>query len=224
MSMLDLMTNTKYIDYQDFINGYSHPEFTSEKTHVHHIIPKCVGGSSEPDNLITLTISAHYEAHKLLAELATSEYAIKLGYALRGFTNTYNKPIYVNKTFSMTKRFNMKISHKTYDKDLIDILADLPRTSAKFFAQLKDITHYKTNIAFSSTKGFPPDEASKRYKLLIPLKKVNLARILKKQFYSIKLEEQGVNTPVGTYIINPNFIRPPKEFYELVHRNWEETK
>jgi len=32
----------------------------------HHIIPKCMGGSNDPENIVTLTAKAHYVAHHLL--------------------------------------------------------------------------------------------------------------------------------------------------------------
>ena len=37
-------------------------------THVHHIVPKYMGGSNDPSNLIELTIEEHAEAHKKLWE------------------------------------------------------------------------------------------------------------------------------------------------------------
>lgn len=36
--------------------------------HVHHIVPKHMGGTDEPSNLITLTIEEHAEAHRALYE------------------------------------------------------------------------------------------------------------------------------------------------------------
>ena len=33
---------------------------------VHHIIPKCKGGSDDPDNLVSLTAREHFIAHRLL--------------------------------------------------------------------------------------------------------------------------------------------------------------
>lgn len=36
--------------------------------HFHHIIPRHMGGTDDPDNLIKLTIEEHAEAHKLLYE------------------------------------------------------------------------------------------------------------------------------------------------------------
>lgn len=36
---------------------------------VHHIIPKCLGGSDNKENLVKLTLREHYVCHKLLAEI-----------------------------------------------------------------------------------------------------------------------------------------------------------
>lgn len=35
----------------------------------HHIIPKCMGGSNEPRNLVALTAEEHYVAHQLLVKI-----------------------------------------------------------------------------------------------------------------------------------------------------------
>jgi len=36
--------------------------------HIHHIIPKHMGGSADPENLVELSIEQHAEAHKILWE------------------------------------------------------------------------------------------------------------------------------------------------------------
>ena len=36
--------------------------------HIHHILPKYLGGTDDPSNLIELTIEEHAEAHRLLYE------------------------------------------------------------------------------------------------------------------------------------------------------------
>lgn len=36
--------------------------------HMHHIIPKHLGGTDDPENLIELTVEQHAEAHKILYE------------------------------------------------------------------------------------------------------------------------------------------------------------
>lgn len=40
---------------------------------IHHIIPKCFGGSDEPDNLIKLTYREHFIAHILLYKMQTEK-------------------------------------------------------------------------------------------------------------------------------------------------------
>lgn len=36
--------------------------------HIHHIIPKHLGGTDDPENLIELTVEEHAEAHRILYE------------------------------------------------------------------------------------------------------------------------------------------------------------
>ena len=52
---------------------------------LHHITPKCVGGSNDPSNLIYLTFAEHFEAHKLLVECYPGNK--KLSYALWRMAN-----------------------------------------------------------------------------------------------------------------------------------------
>ena len=38
-------------------------------TEVHHIVPKCLGGSDDHENLVRLTAREHFIAHRLLAKM-----------------------------------------------------------------------------------------------------------------------------------------------------------
>lgn len=65
-------TFTKNImTYNEFINNIleTRGRFNCENEHHerHHIIPKCVGGTNDKDNLIDLFLREHFEAHRLLA-------------------------------------------------------------------------------------------------------------------------------------------------------------
>lgn len=59
------------MSYEDFIQNIiiSRGQFgCGEEYHErHHIIPKCVGGSNDKDNLVDLYAREHFEAHRLLA-------------------------------------------------------------------------------------------------------------------------------------------------------------
>ncbi len=48
----------------------------------HHIIPKCAGGSNEPDNLVFLTPREHFICHALLVKFCDIKFLKPLQYAL----------------------------------------------------------------------------------------------------------------------------------------------
>jgi hypothetical protein len=50
-------------------------------TERHHIIPLCMGGSDDKENLVTLTAREHYIAHLLLTKCSSAEYRGKLLHA-----------------------------------------------------------------------------------------------------------------------------------------------
>jgi hypothetical protein len=54
--------------YTQLINRGKTRELTGYKE-CHHIIPKCIGGNDNPDNLVYLTAREHFIAHKLLCEI-----------------------------------------------------------------------------------------------------------------------------------------------------------
>ena len=45
-------------------------------TEKHHVIPKCMGGSDEENNLVNLTPEEHYLAHQLLVKMYPDNHAI----------------------------------------------------------------------------------------------------------------------------------------------------
>ena len=47
----------------------------------HHIIPRCMGGSDEADNLVSLSAHGHFVAHLLLTKMVPQEYMEKIVYA-----------------------------------------------------------------------------------------------------------------------------------------------
>lgn len=68
--------------YQEFINSIKESRPLNEwfeYSHRHHIIPRCVGGNDNEDNLIYLTPKEHFIAHKLLYQ--ENPYNVKLFYA-----------------------------------------------------------------------------------------------------------------------------------------------
>ena len=52
----------------------------------HHIVPRCIGGSDDPDNLVELTPEEHYVCHQLLVKIHPGE--DKLTYAANMMAGT----------------------------------------------------------------------------------------------------------------------------------------
>ena len=80
------------VTYEEFINNILETRGRNgcgEEYHeTHHIVPKCMGGSNDEDNLIDLFAREHFEAHRLLA-LENPENK-KLVYAWNRMCNSKN--------------------------------------------------------------------------------------------------------------------------------------
>lgn len=86
---------------------------------IHHIIPRCMGGSNEKDNLVKLTAREHFIAHLLLAK----EYGGKLWAAVNRMlnSNVHNSRDYefIRKQYSKSitgegnPRFGVSLSKET---------------------------------------------------------------------------------------------------------------
>jgi hypothetical protein len=51
-------------------------------TEKHHILPKCMGGSNERENVVSLTAKEHYLCHRLLCEIYPKNKTLKKAYYL----------------------------------------------------------------------------------------------------------------------------------------------
>lgn len=68
----------------------------------HHIIPRCMGGTDEPDNLIDLTAREHYLAHLLLLKMYPKNH--KLAYAVHLMTSSTKFQIRNNRSYEWVRK------------------------------------------------------------------------------------------------------------------------
>ena len=83
----------------------------------HHIIPKCMGGSDEHDNIAILSAREHYIAHQLLVKLHPGNY--KIIYAARMMTVDKTGGRINNKQYEwLTKAFLKTDRSEIYNKSI----------------------------------------------------------------------------------------------------------
>ena len=61
-------------------NAKSRNSVEHEYYEIHHIIPRCIGGTDEQDNLVRLTYKEHYVAHHLLCKMYPTEDKLVYGF------------------------------------------------------------------------------------------------------------------------------------------------
>ena len=78
-----------------------HPDCYTEE---HHIIPRCIGGSNYPENMVKLTPEEHYVAHQLLIKLYSGNRKYKLAHGAKMMTVDSNGRRVNNKLQGWLKR------------------------------------------------------------------------------------------------------------------------
>jgi hypothetical protein len=61
----------------------------------HHIVPKSIGGTDEPENLVELTSKEHYLCHRILTKITEGENKRKMIYAMKIMTTNCHGHRYV---------------------------------------------------------------------------------------------------------------------------------
>ena len=170
------------MDYQKVYNDLisKRKEFPLKKskdlyTELHHIVPRCLGGTDESSNLVRLTAREHFIAHRLLAK------------------------IYIgNSDLSLSVLFMMKVQGGTiHSSREIARLKELTSNAASeiSLALWEDPT-YRTKVAKSKKKFFDSLEEgywSERQKIAMntdPETKIKLSVAAKKQFQEPSNREQ----------------------------------
>ena len=86
----------------------------------HHIIPKCIGGTNNKDNIVKLTAREHYIAHQLLVKLYPSNK--NLIYAVRAMTISNAGQVRNNKEYSWLRIKHAKAMSELHANKIVTIV------------------------------------------------------------------------------------------------------
>lgn len=93
------------VDYQkhyDSLMNRAKTRTLSGYSEKHHIVPRCMGGSNDKENLVRLTPEEHFVAHKLLVMIHPGN--VKLLWAAVAMTNATKKQVRNNKSAGWLRR------------------------------------------------------------------------------------------------------------------------
>lgn len=92
-----------YQKHYDLLIERARARVLSGYVEVHHVIPRCIGGSDDKCNLVQLTAEEHYVAHQLLHKI--HPFVSGLAFAMVAMTGKTN-PNRNNKTYGWIKKKN----------------------------------------------------------------------------------------------------------------------
>jgi|LakMenEpi03Aug12_release.lakeMendotaPanAssembly.Ray.scaffolds.fasta_scaffold108455_3 hypothetical protein len=79
------------MNYQKIYEQLTAKDMIADYTEKHHIIPRCMGGSNNPSNLVLLTPEAHYVAHQLLVKIYPHNHKLVYAANMMGNCRITNK-------------------------------------------------------------------------------------------------------------------------------------
>ena len=80
------------MNYQRIYENLTAKDMIADYTELHHIIPKCMGGSNDTSNLVKLTPEAHFVAHQLLVKIYPNNYKLLFAAGAMAMNNQGLRP------------------------------------------------------------------------------------------------------------------------------------
>ena len=106
-------------NYYDYINYIKNIERDLEYSEKHHIIPRCLGGSDDKENLVILTAREHFLAHYLLTKIYPDNYKLIDAFRMMGVINeNEGQKRYINSRLYESKK---KLFSKARSKEVVCI-------------------------------------------------------------------------------------------------------
>ena len=93
--------NIYYTRYGKIVNHYlQNPPISGE---IHHIVPKCLGGSNDKSNLVLLPVKAHFIVHHLLCKIYPDNRKLKHAFAMMIVNNPNQERIFSARFYEKAK-------------------------------------------------------------------------------------------------------------------------
>lgn len=116
----------------------------------HHIVPRCLGGNDDKENLVLLTAREHFIAHRLLSKIYPQDLNLKLAVLFMASTETLGEIYKVtSRTYSILKsEASESRKAKAGHKNTMEFIHNI-KIPPSLVGQMKRTTYYK-----KSTRAF----------------------------------------------------------------------
>ena len=134
-------------------------------THTHHIVPRHMGGSDDPSNLVELTVEEHAEAHRLLYEQHGHWEDLLAWKGLSGQSDSYEIQQEKRRLANLgNKHFEGKTHSDEYKEKLSDMMKHA-RTKSENFGHYVPHTDEEKEKISNALKGNKNKLGKRGYKL-----------------------------------------------------------
>jgi hypothetical protein len=117
-----------FMDYKRIYEELTNADSIADYTELHHITPKCMGGSNDKDNLVRLTAREHYIAHKLLTKIYPDNVKLLHAHSMMSAGRTLKSFQYEDAKLSKSKAMTLDNPvHKMSRKDVLDNIDKMRR-------------------------------------------------------------------------------------------------
>lgn len=105
--------------YYNIVRKYLSTDLNAVYTEKHHIVPKSLGGSNDPDNIVRLPYKAHFVCHLLLVKMTTGKDRARMLNAFWGMHHMKRKDQDRNHGFKVHSRLyeSLKTEYKKSRKN-----------------------------------------------------------------------------------------------------------
>lgn len=136
---------------------------SQEYTEVHHIIPKCMGGTNEPENLTRITARKHFLAHWLLCKIYPENVKLHQAFAMMSRSSRFHKRKLTSLEFeacrksqSIASRERMRLNPLMKNPEIVKKISE-----SKKGTKLSEEVKSKISKTKSGVKTVPHSEQTK---------------------------------------------------------------
>ena len=113
----------------------------------HHIVPKCMGGKDDKNNLTVLSAKEHYIVHALLTKMYPNDSKIQYAYVMMSVVNEHQQRVVSSRHYEKAAAIRSALMIKDNPMKKESVVKKMSNTRKKLFAEGKLINPMHTDSA-----------------------------------------------------------------------------